>query len=320
MFCKCLGMFNLRLQFVGCVLGILLCWLSVQPLSAEKVAGRSDVISSLRFTSENEIDKSRFSGRDRSRPFFFKITGPREFGTYPFTVDIGSDFDVWLDRRVPPSHAASPFDRSLAISLTSTEDRNTKDKVFLNAVPHQSLQRTTVDGWDNERFISFDLMLDKNYEKPLYWVIHFQAFQCCAGHPPFVIRVVPEQTDDRFVTMEFAVANNESEASAFGKFVQIGVIHLVRGQWTRFVLDLRPSSCVRGNLGKVVAWVDEKQVVNWNGCWGFTPDPASMIERGEVKQNIGFDIGIYRRRQPTTQTILLDNVKYGRTMNSVEQR
>ncbi|UPK33964.1 polysaccharide lyase [Bradyrhizobium sp. 186] len=280
-------------------------------------AQRSGLISSLRFSFANQIDTSKFSTRDMSKPFYFRIGGSHNFGSYPFTVDIGSRFNVWLDERVPPGKRASIGDRSLAISLTSDLDQNVKDKIFLDAVPHQSEQRTTVDGLDNERFISFDMMLDRNYQKPLYWVIHFQAFQCCAGHPPFVIRVVPEQTNDQFVTMEFAIANNETEARAFGKHLRIGIIQLVREQWVHFTLNLKPSPCGDGASGKIAAWVDGAQAVNWSGCWGFVPDPASVTERGEVRPSIGFDIGVYRRRQPTTQTIYIDNILYGRTLDSV---
>ena len=156
-------------------LGVLLlgCAAIASTYASEAWSNQSGLISSLSFSLSNNIDTSRFPSRDLSKPFYFMIHGPAEFGSYPFTVDIGSDFKVWSDERVPENHLSRNGDRSLAISLTSKTDKNVKDKIFLDVVPHQSSQHTLVSGPDNERFISFDMMLDKSYQVPRYWLIQF---------------------------------------------------------------------------------------------------------------------------------------------------
>jgi hypothetical protein len=284
--------------------------------ASEALSKQSGLISSLTFSLSNKIDTSKFPNRNLSKPFYFLIHGPAQFGSYPFTVDIGSDFNVWLDERVPVDHRSGNSARSLAISLTSKEDRNVKDKIFLNAVPHQSSQHTTVNSPDNERFISFDMMLDKSYQVPRYWLIHFQAFQCCTGHPVLVMRVNPAKSNDKKITLELAVSSDESERAAHGQPVVVGSFSVERERWFHVVFDLKPSPC-GVSRGKVQASVDGVSIANWRGCWGYKPNPASVIEHGKITQDIGFDIGIYRRRQPTTQTIYVDNILYGTTLGSV---
>ncbi|WP_412773597.1 heparin lyase I family protein [Nitrobacter sp.] len=284
----------------------------------EALSEQSGLISSLAFSLSDTIDTSKFSNRDLSKPFYFRIHGPAEFGSYPFTVDIGSHFNVWLDERIPARRRLGNNARSLAISLTSKDDRNVKDKIFLNAVPHQSSQHTLVSSLDNERFISFDMMLDKSYQVPRYWLIHFQAYQCCAGHPILVMRVNPVKSNDKEITLELAVSSDESERAAYGRPIVVGSFSVQRERWFHVVLDLEPAPCGVRN-GKVQASVDGVSIANWSGCWGYRPDRASVVEHGKITQNIGFDIGIYRRRQPTTQTIYVDNILYGTTSGSVSR-
>jgi hypothetical protein len=294
---------------LGCVV--------IAAASSEALPRQSGLISSLVFSLSNEIDNSKFSNRDLSRPFYFLIHGPPGFGSYPFTVDIGSDFNVWLDKRVHPYRRFGNIARSLAISLTSEQDKNVKDKIFLNAVPHQSSEHTSVSSPDNERFISFDMMLDKFYQVPRYWLIHFQAFQCCGGHPILVMRVNPGKSNDKEITIEIAVSSDESETAAYGQPTVVGSFAVERERWFHVVFDLKPSVCGMSG-GKVQASVDGVSVADWAGCWGYKPDPPSAVEPDKVTQDIGFDIGIYRRRQPTTQTIYVDNILYGTTLASVK--
>jgi hypothetical protein len=300
------------------VLSLCCCGVIAPVYAKEALSKQSGLISSLTFSLSDTIDTSEFSNRDLSKPFYFRIYSPPEFRSHPFTVDIESDFKVWLDKRVPAQRRLGNSARSLAISLTSKEDRNVKDKIFLNAVPHQSSQHISVSGLDNERFISFDMMLDKSYQVPRYWLIHFQAYQCCAGHPVLVMRVNPVKSNDKEITLELAVSSDESERAAYGHPIVVGSFAVERERWFHVMFDLKPSPCGVRN-GKVQASVDGVSIANWSGCWGYRPDRASVIEHGKITQDIGFDVGIYRRRQPTTQTIYVDNILYGTTPDSVRQ-
>jgi hypothetical protein len=53
------------------------------------------------------------------------------------------------------------------------------------------LGRVRVATKDNHRFVAFSFMLDPTYEAPKAWLIHFQAWQCRGGHPPFTLEVAP---------------------------------------------------------------------------------------------------------------------------------
>ena len=253
-----------------------------------------------------------------SKPFYFRINGPSSFGSYPFTVDIGSKFKTWLDTRTPPDSTVSGgAARSLAISLSADEDKNVKDKIFLDAVPHASAERMDVVESGNLRYVSFDFMLDKNYEDPRNWVIHFQAWQCCSGHPPLVIEVSHSPRSDKKIGMALAIANDETEKQHYGQRVVLAEFAVSRNEWTHVVLALEPRPCSVGT-GSVRGWVNRLLIVDWHGCWGFAPMTYSPISKGQYTSHIGLDFGVYRPRQTTRQTIYLDNIVYGKTLESVK--
>jgi len=139
-----------------------------------------------------------------------------------------------------------------------------------------------------------------------------QALQCCAGHPVLAVSVLPDKSNNHVITMSIDVSNNESELQHFGKAVQLATFTVTRERWNHITLDLKPSPCDGPNDGKVIVSVNENQITNWRGCWGYTPAEYSTSEGGQVLPNVGFDVGIYRRRQPLRQTILIDNIHVGR--------
>jgi hypothetical protein len=130
------------------------------------------------------------------------------------------------------------------------------------------------------------------------------------------MRVNPGKSNDKEITIEIAVSSDESERAPYGQPTVVGSFAVERERWFHVVFDLKPSPC-GVSRGKVQASVDGVSIANWRGCWGYKPNPASVIEHGKITQDIGFDIGIYRRRQPTTQTIYVDNILYGTTLGSV---
>ena len=74
-------------------------------------------IETITFSAFNTVDQSNIAKRDRARPFYFNIENLTDHYSLPFTVDIGSDFRVWLDERTP--RAAGPVAssaRSLALA------------------------------------------------------------------------------------------------------------------------------------------------------------------------------------------------------------
>lgn len=272
----------------------------------------------LHFSSSNKIDQDNISKRDRTRPFYFNIENLSARGQLPFTVDIGSDFRVWLDERTPKwVESETSSSRSLALALASEVDENVKDKVFFNAVPWKSNDRALATGDRTKRFISFDMNLATPYDTPKYWVIHFQAWQCCSGHPPFVMAVLPKESNADKITLELAIRNDESERARYGQEIQIAKFEVARNHWFHVAMELEPS--VMGEtVGKIRSWVNGKEIVDWRGHWGYAPTKMSDVTNGELKPEIGFDLGVYRRRQPGTQTVLIDNIRYGTSISSID--
>ena len=170
-------------------------------------------------------------------------------------------------------------------------DENVKDKVFFDAVPWKSEDHLSALGRRNERFVSFDLNLATPYDTPKYWVIHFQAWQCCSGHPPFVISVIPNESDEHKITLELAVRNDDFERVQYGQQIQIAKFSMARNEWFHVALDSKPSP-IGGPTGRIEAWINGKQIVAWQGHWGYLPAAISDATHGEIKPDIGLDLGI----------------------------
>ena len=271
-------------------------------------------ISVLSFSTANTIDETAFPTRDMAKPFYFRINGPATFGSYPFTVDIGSRFKVWLDDRTPSNISVSnAAARSLAMSLSAEEDKNVKDKIFLDAVPHAAPERMDLIAANNLRWVSFDFMLDREYELPRFWAIHFQAWQCCSGHPPLAVDVMPHSRSDNKIEMHLVIFNDLHPE----KGLDLGTFLASRDEWIHVVLALEPRPCKVSQSGSLRGWINGVQIVDWRGCWGYAPTSYSPISKGELNSHMGLDFGIYRRRQTTKQTVYFDNITYGKTPESV---
>jgi hypothetical protein len=221
-----------------------------------------------------------------------------------------------LDKRVPCSSTAGD-ERSLAIKITSKIDENAKDKIMISPISHQDSQHLSVTDADNTRFFSFDFMLDPAYEVPHNWALHFQAWQCCAGHPPFVIAVSDRPDKLAPVEFSFEVRNDATELEKFGQAFSIYKVVISRGIWHTIVLELQPRAIGSPTPGKIGIWLDGEKKREWLGYWGFAPNPSSPSIRGPVKDNIGLDLGVYRRRQMTAQTILFDNISFASTISGI---
>ena len=60
------------------------------------------------------------------------------------------------------------------MSLSAEENKNVKDKLFLDGYG-TAPERMDLIAANNLRWLSFDFMLDREYELPRFWAIHFQA-------------------------------------------------------------------------------------------------------------------------------------------------
>ncbi len=279
----------------------------------------SERILDLNFSTEYGIDNYDVS-QDAVRPLYFNLVAPagraRGNTRYRYTADIGTNFATWLDRRVP-SGTEDPNDRSLAVKITASVDENVKDKILFSVVSHDGENHLSIVEPGNERYLSFNFMLDPDYQLPHNWALHLQAWQCCGGHPPFSIRVKPGRNVNGPIELEFMTSNDELESQSHDQFQSIYQMELVRGEWHNMVLGLQPKPIGSLTPGKIEMWFDGQNKLAWSGYWGYAPATRSYATKGLVRNNIGIELGVYRRRQTTTQTILFDNIRFGTTLKSV---
>jgi len=295
------------------------CVLSVAAWSQAAAFEQPRPLPRLELSSKFAIEPVR-PEMDRLRSLYFNLLGPDDGAgqrsKFRYTVDIGTDFDTWLDRRVPPT-THDPEARSVAMLITSKVDENVKDKILLSPLAHDSDDHISVLNDDNERFFAFDFMLDPSYEVPHNWALHFQAWQCCSGHPPLVIAVSPGNDRAGVVEFDFQIRNDSTETERFGQAISIFKMPVKRGVWQNFILRIEPRAVGSRKLGAVTLWLDRVEKFDWRGYWGFSPNTNSNSTKGLVRDNIGLDVGVYRRRQSTTQIVFFDNIKVGTTFDQV---
>lgn len=277
----------------------------------------------LDFSDRFQIDRSKFGSRDMSKPFYFGVVGPSFPGDpspdgFRFTVDKGTNFNVWLDPAAPPHNRPGEGDRSLAVQITADYDENVKDKIMFQINPTGGDKKLDITEPAPSRFVSFDFMLDKDYETPHNWLLHFQAWQCCGGVPPFTIHVQPSK--DKHSAIEFvfyAVDDKDKAANPFGRGREIYRMPVARGEWKSIALMLDPSFDDSGHPGEIAMWLDGDKKFDWRGNWGFMPEQAAPNLDGKMTPEIVLNLGVYRRRQTTTQTIYFDNIRFGGSLNDV---
>jgi hypothetical protein len=271
----------------------------------------------LQFSDQYYVNEAEIEKRDRAKPFFFhllnRIDGLK--GDPPaFTVDKGTTFKVWLDEQVSETLSKLENARSLAIQITADHDENAKDKIFLDAVPHWSNQKLIVNA--GPRYFAFDFMLDPEYELPTAWAIHLQAWQCCGGHPPFAMSITPSKDKNGPAELFFGFRDDLLEHKNGSPAKTIFNMKVNRGDWNNFILQLDPETDNSAQPGVLALWLNGKPQFCFRAHWGF--DPERVGDDGhKITNAMGIDIGVYRRRQSTTQTVYFNNIRSGTTFQAV---
>jgi hypothetical protein len=242
-------------------------------------------------------------------PLPHRGAGRREF---PFVVGRASgssELKAWL------SPEAASGRRSLAFMMQPARDHPGKEKIMMNVVNNRDEERLKL-GADNARYVGFDFMLDRTYEVPIYWVTHLQARQCCGDQPPFAMKVVPGTDRGGEVEFRFVVRDDDDPKTSEGGR-DVYRMKVPRGQWNNIVFRLEPSHIRDGKEGRLSMWYNKVLKFEHRGDWGYNPDQKSARRGIQMSGDMFVGIGIYRKQQPTTQTILFDNVRYGTTLSSV---
>ena len=105
------------------------------------------------------------------------------------------------------------------------------------------------------------------------------------------------------VTMAVHVRDDRSQAISTANPIQAGTFQVSRGVWHHADFLVVPSPDTTPTMGSVQLYLDGQSVVSYTGHWGYTV-PSIPDTR------IGFDFGIYRRLQNTSQAISFDNITY----------
>ena len=187
---------------------------------------------------------------------------------------------------------------------------------------------------DRIRYLSFQLFIHADTEVPQNWTIIHQAWQVVPkGSPPFAVWILPDTNSRDLraspITLLFVARNDVTDPSLHycspertggsPKLPSPGTecpieVHRVtveRGQWNRFVIQLRPSVT---SAGQLAIWQNQSKVRNvkpdavYRGPWGYSFD----------KDEFDIRVGIYRRQQPRRLKLMFDDVRFGSTAASVD--
>jgi hypothetical protein len=269
----------------------------------------------LTFNGASILASQRSKLFEPAQAIFFGMRSA-EGRRYEFTVDPGTDYHVWLNKKAS-SHLAP--DEALGFRITAKSNENVKDKILLNVFRHRDPEAINLNSFESPKYISFRFKLDDKYEVPNQWALHLQLWQCCGGPPPFSIRVTPRP--DRHGPVEFTFNVTEIARGA-GPRGRQNVIHRMivdRSRWYSMMLKLDPQPPGASRPGNIAVWLDNDLSFSYDGYWGYAPGSSMQSEEiGSVLgPNIGLGLGVYRRRQKTTQIIYFDDIKVGRTYEAI---
>jgi hypothetical protein len=272
--------------------------------------------------------KNPRTGAHERRPYFQQQD--REVRT---TQDTGTKFAIWAsgehysagrgigmkidaERRPQGSDMKSKIELDVSHPNDAALDRKYSGRYILRN--------------GGEVYLGFAIRLDPEmYQAPLGWVIHFQVWHCCGNDPPpLSLRAIPAQSaggnsirftllkrDDSFLSEERARDPGNPIPFLSGE----QYIVLRKGQWYFVVLRLRPSpgsrqadGTMKSKDGLIDMWLDGEPVLHYRGAWGYSPARESRM-----RDTYAVKLGIYRRAQDRTQTIYLDDIRWGLSYEAV---
>jgi hypothetical protein len=242
--------------------------------------------------------------------------------TISTTYDTGTKYSIW---RADHGYQ-SPHSLGLRIDR---EDRpkSPKSKIEINVARHDDSRQDDHRSHNfilrngTERYLGFAIELDpKEYEAPLRWLLHFQAWQCCATQPPLTLQALPTHSKDRLAPVSFVLIrrddSNLSQPPTSKNGHRISLMDgsdrfvLQRGQWYRFVMRLRPG---QDSEAGVDVWMNGRLLASYHGPWGYRANPFQGItDRYAIK------LGIYRHANDTKQQVYIDSIRWGLTRDDVD--
>lgn len=268
-----------------------------------------------------------------------KTTRNNRTWRYSFTKDPDSNHSVEIQTDPVKGKVLmlgmAPYDDG-CLRRTPACSHHRKDKIEFWPVHPENDDAMDITT-DEQKFFSFEFKLDAGYEVGNRMVLHMQARQELPGNSPiFTMYVQPEKRKDvnpatAPVDLVFVVRDdedvrrhgrgsddNEDDGNADAPFFRFGrairTLRIERDRWYRMTLQLRPAYIGSGREGHIVMWLDGEQKFEYNGTWGYKPDPK--VPRSK---KIGLAFDIYRGPfQQATQKIYFDNVNYSSSLDDVK--
>lgn len=250
---------------------------------------------------------------------------------YAFGIDSSCDVDQEKDRCLRDN---SIFVRLNPNSRNQSIDNSIQDKALFRFVSVDHKNSLAINTRDlSSKFLSFDFKLDRFYERSKSWTMLMQAFQEGVGggpaldlrversqdnktplHQQEIILKLSAQTNDR--SIPYDITQNTKRPLIYKDVCPNTALKFERERWYNITLKMNPSvgfnPTTNQELGEVVLLVDGLKICQFKGNWGFQSlDPQKPLAR------MGIDLGLYRARTGSMQTVYYDNIKYGPSLTSV---
>lgn len=255
------------------------------------------------------------------------IPGPDGASIRP-TIDKGTR--PALSSGIVSSGCLSP-PNCLRVSMAPTQPGAAKNKIMYSfwshyrALPGGAANRFRI-GDDKPLQFQFAMKLDPNYDTPPHQMIHFQVFQAAStgkgrkvpgiepGGPILSLRIVPQsrRSTESDQVQEFIIVVRNPAATKLYYYGtrDPGVLYrgtMRKGVWTRFNFELLSVEKGSETGGRIRAFMNGRQIVDYRGAWGFSPTAYGAW------RDLGLELGAYRSADKTgTQTVYFDNIAVSR--------
>lgn len=232
------------------------------------------------------------------------------------TIDTGTEYDIpWI------TEEGYEWDRALWMNIFSDANTWVKDKIEYNLRLHYGNDDHPRVDEAAPKYVWFAIKPDELlYETPKRWVLHFQAWQCCAWFQPPLAMMIEPNPDHTAPIEYFIVTRNDTHI--WSKTYDNGEIifrdTLPRGEWSEIIFRMVPSPITDDRIWQVAIRVNDELKKDWRWDRWFTPiTKEESWGEIEVREDMALKIGHYRARQATRQTVYFDNIRYGTTAASV---
>jgi hypothetical protein len=204
-----------------------------------------------------------------------------------------------------------------------------KDKCTISLPEFIDITAPNTNTDPNRYFHSFEFNLASAFETPSSWVLVWQAWQQCVKRNPVLTMNLALGAKTDPVKANFYYADDKSQneyhedLATHAPVVRPGQPLLIqsgeikRDIWHKIKFQLRPAYNDGPGGGKIIIWLDDVQLINWAGDWGYKPTSVADQYGTSSGAKIWMSLGIYRGLQPRLHKIAFRNVKFSKILTEV---